>query len=111
MRRMILTLVFVTSIGAYAYAQTGMRPSVSLELLADVVTTTPVNGYDGVIRSGRAQHVTTASGNVLLVINGIQVTADTAVWYEESNEIALGSGGALMRLPGPPTSLRIRVTR
>jgi hypothetical protein len=111
MRHIIVALVFVTSIGAYAYAQNSMRPSLSLELLGDIVTTTPVNGYDGIIRSGPAQYVTTASGNVLLVINGIQVTTDTLVWHQDSNEIELGTGGVVIRLPGPPTSLRIRHSR
>jgi hypothetical protein len=110
MRNIILAIAITLS-GAYAYAQNVMRPSVSLELRADVVTNTPVNGYDGIIRSGRAQYVTTATGNVVLVINGIQVTTDTAVWHVDSNEIELGSGGAVIRLPGYPTSLRVRYSR
>src|SRR5882672_1554922 len=99
MRNVSLMLAFLIGIGGYVYAQNTTRPSLSLELTGDIVTTTPVNGYDGVIRTGRAQYVTTASGNVLIVINGIQVTADSAVWRQDTNEIELAGGRARIQLP------------
>jgi hypothetical protein len=111
MRSMIVTIGFFCGVCAFAYAQPEVRPGVSLELVGDIVTTAPVDGYDGVVRSGRAQHVTTASGNVLIVINGVRVTADSAVWHQASNEIELAGGGVRIQLPGNPTSLRIRQTR
>ena len=111
MRNLSLMLACLIGIGGYVYAQNTTRSSLSLELTGDIVTTAPVSGYDGVIRSGRAQYVTTATGNVLIVINGIQVTADSAVWHQGSNEIELAGGGARIQLPGYPTSLRVRHTR
>ena len=52
--------------------------------------------------------VVTASGNVVIVINGIRVTADTAVWHLGAMKIELGDGVHL-ELPARPTSITMKV--
>lgn len=107
MRKIILAVALVLVLGMYAYAQTIAGEPVSLSLSANMITTRPANGYDGIVRIGRADNVLTASGNVVIVINATRVTADTAVWHWGSKEIELNGGSVRIELPGPVTAIRI----
>jgi len=79
--------------------------------LADTITSGPVNGYDSIVRVGRADIVITASGNVVVVINGTRVTADRAIWHWGSMEVELDDGSVRLELPSRPTSIQIRLNR
>ena len=72
------------------------------------MTNRPANGYDGIVRVGRPDMVVTASGNLVIVINGIRVMADTAVWHRGAMKIELGDGVHL-ELPARPTSITMKV--
>jgi lipopolysaccharide assembly outer membrane protein LptD (OstA) len=97
----------VAALGARSRAQdaqsTGSQ-TVSLSLTADTLSRTPKHGYDGVVRVGSAEHVITASGDVVIVINGTRVTADTFRWDRSSNVIELNGGSIRLELPAPPSS-------
>ena len=119
MRKMLLSLALVSGMGMFAYAQTATAPRLSLSatspafslsLWADTMTDRPANGYDGIVRVGRPAMVVTASGNVVIVMNGIQLFADTAVWHQGSTDIELG-GGVHVELPTRPTSFSMKVDR
>jgi lipopolysaccharide assembly outer membrane protein LptD (OstA) len=107
MGKMLLSIALVSGLGMYAYAQTTARPPVSLSLHANTITTRPASGEDGIVRIGRADSVVTASGNIVIVINGTRVTADTAVWHWGSKVIELAGGSVRIELPAQPNSIEI----
>jgi hypothetical protein len=106
---MILAAAFVSGLGINAHAQTlASSESVSLSLTADNVDRRPVNGYDGIIREGRAAHVMTLTGNVVIEINGMRVTADMARYYSATRLIELGEGGrSRIEIPGRITAFSV----
>lgn len=110
-RTIVLAVALVSGFGMHGRAQTptpASTGSVSLSLMADSVEYRPVHGYDGVVRPGRAEHVTMLNGNVVIEINGVRVTADTAAWYSATNLIELGRGGTTrIQIPGPVTSYSV----
>jgi lipopolysaccharide assembly outer membrane protein LptD (OstA) len=100
-------LVAVVGLGAYVYAQTPSEQRLSLSFVADIITTVPVNGYDGIVRIGRADNVLTASGNVVILVNRTRLTADAATWHWGAREIELNGGIVRVELPNRPTSISI----
>jgi hypothetical protein len=108
-RRLILSvaIVVVAGIAVYAQARTS-KDAVSVALMADSISHQPLHGYDGVIRTGPAETVTTAIGNVVIIVNGVRVTTDQAAWNSGSNVIEIGrNSAARIELPGKVSSLRI----
>jgi hypothetical protein len=112
---MILSVALVSGFVVSGYAQTPTQASpesVSLSLTADSVDTRPLHGYDGVARPGPAEQVTTLSGNVEILINGMRVTADHAVWYWQTNTIELGRGDVTrIQFPGRIRAFRVAPRR
>ena len=107
MRRIILAATLVSACGAYAFAQTVPNP-VSLSFTADTIRVRPAFGYDGIVREGKADNILTATGNVIVVVNDMRLTSNTAAWHWDSKEIEL-AGGVRIELPAVPTSLRYQV--
>jgi hypothetical protein len=106
MRIIILAVLLLSGLGFYAYAPAGDRPP-ALVISADSITKQPVHGYDGVVRPGPAEFVTTAVGNVEIVVSGIEITADSASWHSSSNEIELSNGVARIKMPARIDMLRV----
>ena len=99
------TVVLVIGLVVYGNAQT-QQDSLSIE--ADTITRLiPIEDI-GVLKVGPADVPLTASGNVVLVINGVRVTGDLAVWRSGSKEIELNGGSVRIQLPPGPSSLTIR---
>jgi hypothetical protein len=104
----LLVLVLLLVIGAfYAYAQGGRvsirttQDGVSVSLEANSAERLiPVQDI-GVVKQGRANIPLTLSGNVVLVMNGIRITADSAVYQFGSNVIELNGGSVRIELPRP----------
>ena len=114
MRRIMLAVAVlgVLGISTDGQAQAPSDNGVSLSIMGDSVDRRPLHGYDGVIRPGRAENVTTATGNVVVIINGVRITTDRAEWHSGSNAIDIGrNGAARIELPGRISSLRIGVHR
>lgn len=107
----LLVVVVVLAIGvfyAYAQIQTTVNQPVSISLQADYVQRLiPVQDI-GVIKEGKANLPLTLSGNVVIVVNGMRITADSAVVNFGSNLIELNGGSVRIELPGSPTSIGIR---
>jgi lipopolysaccharide assembly outer membrane protein LptD (OstA) len=74
------------------------------------VTRRPAFGYDGIVREGPADNIVTASGNVVVLINDIRVTTDTALWHWDSTEIEL-AGGVRVQLPRAPNAFHFENRR
>ena len=86
MRKVLLAVALVAGVGVYVYAQTAATPRLLLSFVADSVTQGPAFGYDGIVRQGPADNIVTASGNVVVVINDLRMTTETAVWHWGSRE-------------------------
>ena len=121
MRRILFAAV-VLGLGICTYAQStapsrpylslaAASPPPSFSMVADTITSGPVNGYDGVVRIEKADSVVTASGNVVIVLNEIRMTADLAVWHWGSTQVELDGGRVHLELPIRPTSIQIRSHR
>jgi hypothetical protein len=110
-RKALLAVAVITGLGVYAYAQTTAKPQLSLSFVADSVTRRPAFGYDGVVREGPADDILTASGNVVVRVNDVRMTADTAVWHWGSREIELAGGSVRIELPIAPTSIHFENRR
>jgi hypothetical protein len=108
-RTVIVAATLLAVVGVGVYGQQGIPgDTVSLSLIGDSIDRRPVNGYDGIIRTGPAEDVMTVTGNVVVIINGVRIKSDTAVWHPAANAIDIGRGGAArIDLPGRVSSLRI----
>ena len=112
MRKTIFAVAGLVALGITVYGQAQSDAGVSLSLTADSIDRRPINGYDGIVRPGPAEYVTTAIGNVVIIVNGVRVTTDQAAWHSGSNVIELGRNSvARIDLPGRVTSLRIGTHR
>jgi len=105
MRIIVLIVTLVAGLGTYAYAQNADQV-VDLSLEADSIISMPVNGYDGVVRPGRAEHILTASGNVVLILYGMLMRTDMVVWHRAKGVIELNGGSVRIELPGRVRSHR-----
>jgi lipopolysaccharide assembly outer membrane protein LptD (OstA) len=85
-----VAILLICAIGAVA--QKPPKPSLSISALK--IERTPDGG-------------TTFSGNVVIIINGVRVTADKAVHWEQRNEIVLADGGVRLTLVDGLGGLRI----
>jgi hypothetical protein len=113
-RRLILAIatLVVLGIGVYGQVPRTSNDGVSLALMADSIDRKPVHGYDGVIRTGRAETLTTAIGNVVIIVNGVRVTTDQAAWHSGSHVIEVGrNSAARIELPGRVTGLYVGTHR
>ncbi len=117
MKRTTLTAVFLAGLGTALAAQAPVfiavpaqspTTTLSLEFSGDSLTTTPANGYDGVVREGPADNVVRASGNALVIINGTRISAESISWHWGSNEIELNGGSVRIALAMRPTAIKIR---
>jgi hypothetical protein len=105
MRYIVLVGVLVSALGVVGQGQT---TPVSLRIEADTISRLiPVEDI-GVIKPGPANLPLTATGNVVIQVNDLRITADMAVWRSGSNEIELNGGSARVQLPSAPTSLGIK---
>jgi hypothetical protein len=106
MRKAFLAAVLLTCLVIAPYAQTVRESRLLLSLVADSVETTPVFGYDGIVREGPAQNIVTAAGKAVIRINDIEMAADRAAWRWGSREIELTSGNVSVwvGLPSPPNA-------
>ena len=111
MRTTLLAFALVSGLGVYVYAQSAANPRVSLSFTANSISVRPASGYDGIVREGKADNILTARGNVVIVINDIRLTTETAVWHWDATRIELAGGTASIDLPGAPTSIRYEVRR
>jgi|SRR5688572_24243615 hypothetical protein len=105
MQKIVLALVLTSGFVATAFAQTGDIPLMTaLFVDAETVqempnaTTDAVQGTRGALR---------LSGNVLLVVNGVRITADSAVVGFGSPMIELNGGSVRIEMPRYPTSIRL----
>lgn len=116
----LFVVVVVLAIGVfYAYAQGGDRVSiqtrqpavggpVSISLEADSAQRLiPVQDIS-VIKEGPANLPLTLSGNVVIVVNGMRITSESAVYHFGSNVIELNGGSVRIELPASPTSIGIK---
>lgn len=111
MKKLMLATTLVASFGIYALAQTAdtQQPGISIE--ADFIQRLiPVQDI-GVIKEGPANLPLTASGNVLVVIEGLRITADSAVWHQRENRLELNGGSVQIELARRPTSMTLRDRR
>ena len=108
MRNALLVVAFVSGFALYAYAQTTQPTADALTIEADTISRLiPVQDI-GAIKAGRPNVPFTATGNVVIAVNGMRVTADMAVWHTVSNQLELNSGSARIELPDKPTGFGIR---
>ena len=107
MKKFMLAITLAASFGMYVLAQTAdtQQPAISIE--ADSIQQLiPVQDI-GVIKKGPANLPLTASGNVVVVVEGLRITANSAVWHQHENRIELNGGSVQIELPRRPTSLRL----
>ena len=100
MRNVLLALVLTAGLVATAFAQTGDLPLMTA-LFADadsVQTTDDSPGTRGAMN---------LSGNVVLVVNGVRITADSATVGFGSSVIELNGGAVRVELPKYPSSIRL----
>ena len=102
MRKTFLVVLLLQGLVIASHAQTRPEPRVSLSIVADSVKRDPVFGRDGIVRDGSAQTIVTATGNVVVRVNDIEMLADRAAWRWGSRDIELSSGGVSVwvGLPG-----------
>jgi hypothetical protein len=100
MRNVLLALVLTSGVVATAFARTGDLPLMTaLFVDADAVqTVSDSSGLRGTMN---------LSGNVLLIVNGVRITADSAVVGFGSSVIELNGGSARIEMPKYPTSIRL----
>ena len=107
MKTFMLAITLAASFGMYALAQTidTRQPAISIE--ADSIQRLIHVQDIGVIKEGPANLPLTASGNVVVVVEGLRITANSAVWHQRENRIELNGGSAQIELPRRPTSFRL----
>jgi hypothetical protein len=107
----LLVVILVLVIGvfyAYAQIQTTVNQPVSISLQADSVERLiPVQDI-GVIKEGKANLPLTLSGGVMIVVNGVRITAASAVYQYGSNVIELNGGSVRVELPASPGSIGVK---
>ena len=106
MRKTVVTIVLAAGFGIYLNAQSSPASRLTLSFSADTSFMQPEFGYDGVIRPGPANNVSTFTGNVVIRINDITITTDKASWHMRSNVIEFTNGR--IELPRAPTAFSIR---
>src|SRR5687768_10384108 len=105
MKKFMLVITLAASFGMYALAQT-TDPPAAISIEADSIQRLiPVQDI-GVIKVGPASLPLTASGKVVVVIDGVRIMADSAVRYQRENRLELNGGSVQIELPRRPTSLR-----
>ena len=100
MRNIFLALALAMGFVATAFAQTGDLPLMTA-LFADADTVQTTDDSPGV------RAALNLSGNVLLVVNGVRITADSAVVGFGSSVIELNGGSVKIEMPKYPTSIRL----
>ena len=107
MKKFMLAITLSASFGMYALAQTTDPRQTAISIEADSIQQLiPVQDI-GVIKNGPANLPLTAFGNVVVVIEGLRITADSAVWHQHENRLELNGGSVQIELPRRPTSLRL----
>ena len=106
MRKIVVAVTLASGLGISSFAQTADQP-VSISVEADSIQRLISVQEIGIVKDGPANLPLTAKGNVVIVLNGIRITADSAVWDRASRQIELNGGSARIDLPGPATFLRI----
>jgi lipopolysaccharide assembly outer membrane protein LptD (OstA) len=111
MKKLVLTLSTVTVAcllwNAYVFAQLPNPQPSAISIEADSIERLIPVQEIGVIKDGPANIPLTASGNVVVVIEGIRITANSAVWHQRENRIELNGGSVQLELPRQPTSFRL----
>ena len=100
MRNVLLALVLTSGFVATAFGQTGDLPLMTA-LFVDADTVETTDDSPGV------RSTMSLSGNVLLVVNGVRITADSAVVGFGSPVIELNGGSARIEMPKYPSSIRL----
>ena len=107
MKKLLLAATLASCFGIYAFAQTADTQKSAISVEADSIQRLiPVHEI-GVIKEGPANLPLTASGNVVVVINGLRITADSAVWHQRENRLELNGGSVQIELSRRPTSMRL----
>jgi hypothetical protein len=99
MRHIILVAGLVLASRTPGFAQTASQGPLSVTVEADTITRLIPVEATGLAKAGPANLALTAFGNVVIIINGLRVTADTAVWRRETHEIELNGGSVRVHLP------------
>ena len=108
MKKFMLAVTLAASFGVYALAQTTDTQQSAISIEADSIQRLiPVQDI-GVIKEGPANVPLTASGNVVVVVEGLRITTDSAVWHQRENRLELNGGSVQIELPRRPTSFRLR---
>lgn len=111
MKKLMLTLSGVTIacllLNAFAFAQQANPPQSAISIEADSIQQLIPVQEIGVLKEGPANIPITASGNVVVVVEGVRVTANSAVWHRRENRIELNGGSVQLELPRQPTSFRL----
>ena len=107
MKTFMWAIALAASFGMYALAQTTGTPQLGLSIEADSIQRLIAVQDIGVIKEGPANLPLTASGNVVVVIDGLRIMADSAVWHQHENRLELNGGSVQIKLPRRPTSLRL----
>jgi hypothetical protein len=61
-----------------------------------------------VIKQGKAEVPLIMSGGVVIVVNGVRITAASAVYQYGSNVIELNGGSVRVELPTSPSSISVK---
>ena len=96
MRRIVIAVIVASGLGISVFAQTVDRLLTALKFEANSVQR---------IESGISRGQLILSGDVAILVNGVRITADSAVVPFGSNVIELNGGSARIELPSAPTSI------
>jgi hypothetical protein len=95
MRRIVLAAVVAFGLGISVSAQTVDRLLTALKFEANLTQHVESGPSRGLI----------LSGDVAILVNGVRITADSAVVPFGSNVIELNGGSVRIELPSAPTSI------
>ena len=96
MRKIALGVVLLSGLGISGSAQTVDRLMTALKVEADSIQ---------FVESAQPRGHLILSGNVVISVNGVRITGDSAVVPIGSRTIELNGGSARIELPSFPTSI------
>ena len=96
MRKIVLAVIVASGLGISVFAQTVDRVMTALKVEANSIQ---------LIESAQTRGELILTGDVVISINGVRVTADSAVVPFGSRIIELNGGRTRIELPSAPTSI------